>query len=459
MKPIVTTQAMRDLDVSSGIDESVLIRRAAWNVARIAQHMLGGTYGRRVCVIAGPGNNGNDGRVCAQLLAERGVKVDVVAPNVTEIYNVDLVVDAAYGTGFHGEYRSPECGGIPVLAVDIPSGVSGDTGERSIDAVQATRTVTFAAYKPGHFLGDGPAACGVTTLTDIGIDASDATMWHIEESDVRKSIPHRRRHAHKWNAAVTMVAGSATMMGAAELVARGAMRSGAGMVHAVTPGSEDGLHVGVTEVVELTSTYDNVVEVVLDDLTRTDTVVIGPGLGRGEVIEERVRKLVALVDVPIVVDGDGLYALRDIAQWESMLRARHAPTVLTPHQGEFARLGFRGNPLDNLRELARTTSATVLLKGPTTLIAGPDETIRFVTEGDARLATAGTGDVLAGVIGSFLSQGMEAPIAAASAAYVHGKAAQRGPCRGLIASDLPDLIAQELSEWDENELEETSCLM
>ncbi len=446
MQPIVTVAEMRDIDRRFSEGEDVLIARAGRAVSRAAKSMLGGCYGRRVVVVAGPGNNGADGRVAAELLERCGVKVVVVPPGEhKELPRCDLVIDAAYGTGLHGEYDAPDTHGVAVLAVDIPSGVNGDTGEATHGAVKADRTVTFGALKPGHFLGSGPELCGELELVDIGLDTSGVTTHLLEKSDVIKSLPRVERESHKWRTAVAVVAGSPGMMGAAQLVASGAQRAGAGMVRLGSPGV-DNRDMLVCEAVSVPIPSSEWCDAVLAMSNRASAFVIGPGIGREDSTVKQTRDVIAKIPVPIVVDADGLYAL-SIGGTE-FLKERDAPTILSPHDGEFARLSGHKpevQRIEDVRSLARQSNAIVLLKGSTTVVASPDGSVLVTATGGPRLATAGTGDVLSGIIGAFLAQDMEPLVAAGAAAFVHGESAKLGPARGLIASDLPSLVSQWLS--------------
>jgi NAD(P)H-hydrate epimerase len=241
MIPIVTPEEMAAVDAAAPEPVEVLIERAGAAVAAVALQMLGGGYGRRVVVVAGKGNNGADGRSAAVRLRRRGVRVDVIdaadAPSVLPA--ADLVIDAAYGTGFHGEYEAPDPAGAPVLAVDIPSGVLGLTGEAGGRPSPATRTVTFAALKPGLLLEPGRSLAGEVTVADIGLDTAGARAHLVELDDVTGWVPARAVDAHKWRAALLVVAGSAGMTGAAHLTASAAQRAGAGMVRLGSPGVAD----------------------------------------------------------------------------------------------------------------------------------------------------------------------------------------------------------------------------
>jgi NAD(P)H-hydrate epimerase len=440
MIPVVSTAEMAVVDSEAKEPVEVLIERAGAAVARRALAMLGGTYGRRAVVVAGKGNNGRDGMAAARRLARRGVRCHVVdaadAPAV--LPEVDLVIDAAYGTGFRGSYDAPDPGAALVLAVDIPSGVQGDTGEACAGAVRADATVTFAALKPGLLLGEGPARSGAVEVADIGLDVSRARAALVEESDARWRVPARHRDANKWTAAVYVLAGSPGMYGAALLAATAALRSGAGMVRLGVPGA-DPATVPPSEVVVRPLPAAGFGPAVLDELRRCKALVIGPGLGLDDRQASEIRRVVADADVPVVVDAD---ALTIMGERPSVKDRSHA-TVLTPHDGEFARLAGQRPGSDRLvdvRELAAASGATVLLKGATTVVADPVGDVLLSNTGGPRLATAGTGDVLSGIIGAFLALQLPSLDAAGLAAYVHGEAAELGPDRGLVAGDLLDLL-------------------
>ena len=445
MIAVVSPEEMREIDKASVEAEEVLVARAGAAVARVALAMLGGAYGRRVVVVTGKGNNGADGRVAAARLRRAGARVRIVeaAGPRGRLPVVDLVIDAAYGTGLRAgsAYEAPDPGGVPVLAVDIPSGVDGLTGEAGAGAVRADRTVTFAALKPGLLLSPGIGHAGATTVAGIGLDVGDASMALVEEADCSAWIPLRPRESHKWRSAVWVAAGSPGMVGAAQMAARAAMRAGAGTVRLGVPG----IHVEPTfaEVVGSPLPAEGWAQAVLGDLERTRALVVGPGLGRSAATSAEVRRLLSEAPVPAVVDADALWALGSLGDAAPVLGARRADTVLTPHEGEFRRLTGAVVPADRVaavRQVASATGATVLLKGSTTVVAGPDGRVLFCTAGDQRLATAGSGDVLAGVVGALLAQGLDGFRAAAAAAFVHGAAGHLGWRRGLVAGDLPDLL-------------------
>ena len=450
MIPVLTPEEMKAVDAAASEPVEALVERAGAAVARRALDLLGGSYGRRVTVVTGKGNNGADGRAAAARLRRRGVRVELLdaASDAREVPACDLVVDAAFGTGFHGEYRAPDPLGAPVLAVDIPSGLDGLTGEAADDAVWADATITFAALKPGLVLADGPERTGVVELADIGLDVSEARAHVVQGGDVVLWMPPRSRDAHKWQRAVWVVAGSPGMAGAASLCARAALRAGAGYARLGSPGV-DAAALPATEVTGLSLPAEGWADAVLADLGRFGALVVGPGLGRSAATVAAVQRVVAGAPVPVLVDGDGLFALGTADEAAALVRGREHPTVLTPHDGEFARLTGGPPAADRLgaaRAAAATTGATVLLKGSTTVVAEPGGRALLSLAGDRRLATAGTGDVLSGVVGALLADSLDGLRAAAAGAYVHGLAGRLGPRRGLVAGDLLELLPRALSD-------------
>ena len=453
MLPIVTPEEMRAIDAAAPETPDDLVARAGAAVARAAERLLGGTYGRTVNVVVGTGNNGADGRVAAERLRARGVKVRAleVADCPATLPPADLVIDAAFGTGFRGVWKAPDVGGAVVLAVDIPSGVDALTGEVAGDVLHAATTVTFGALKPGLLLPPGAGYTGELQLVDIGLGAAArarARAHLVQAGDVADWLPRRDTSAHKWRSAVRVVAGSRSMAGAAALVTAGALRTGAGMVHLSAPGA---LLNGIpTEVVQREVSAGGWGDELLDSLDRFHSLVIGPGLGRTEDVVTQIRSAVLAAPVPMVIDGDALFALAwNVQDAAALLRRRTTPTVLTPHDGEFALLtGAKpgADRFDAARRLADDSGCVVLLKGPTTAVAEPGGRVLVVTTGDARLATAGTGDVLAGIIGALLAAGVPAFHAAAAGAWLHGEAANRAPAIGMIASDIPDHLPELLAD-------------
>ena len=455
MRPVLTVAEMRDADERARrlVPESELIARAGFAVATAALEMLGGGYGRRVVVLAGKGNNGNDGRVAAAALARRGARVEVVDAAVAppRLSDCDLVIDAAYGTGFSGSYDAPQIPpGTAVLAVDIPSGVNGDTGEMPGRALAAARTLTFAALKRGLLMGEGPRVAGLVTVADIGVPTDGASAGLVEDADLA-GLPRRQPSAHKWASAVAVVAGSPGMEGAGFLCARGAGRAGAGMVRLAVPGADERSAARwPAEAVRLMLGPTGWADEVLGVLERCRALVIGPGLGREDATIEAVRRVVAGSPVPVVADADALFALGKADEAGAIVESSERPVVLTPHDGEYRRLVGDDPGADRVsaaRRLAEATGAVALVKGPLTAVASPDPArpVLLAAAGTPALATAGTGDVLSGIIGAFMARGADPLHAAAWGAHVHGAAARRGRRDGLLSVDLPDLVADWLS--------------
>ena len=315
MQPVLTVSEMKAVDARAleSTPVEVLVARAGQAVAVAALDLLGGAYGRRVVAIVGRGNNGADGRVAARELAARGARVRIVeAGTEAPIGPADLVIDAAYGTGFRGEYRSPPVDACtPVLAVDIPSGVDGDTGRASGTPVAATRTVTFVALKPGLVQGEGATLAGEVSVIDIGLPPGDSAIAAMEDGDTALLRP-RRRDGNKWSAAALVVAGSPGMTGAAALCARSAYRAGAGMVRLGVPGATLS-EAPASEAVSVRLPGEGWSDDALEVASRCSAVVVGPGLGRHPGTAGEVQRLVSESPVPVLVDADGLFALGSLA--------------------------------------------------------------------------------------------------------------------------------------------------
>ena len=439
MIPIVTPEEMGAVDAAAPEPVEELIDRAARVVARTAIEMLGGVYGRRVVVIAGPGNNGADGRVAATHLRRRGVRVRVIdtLEAVEAVASCDLVIDAAFGTGLRRPYDPPAVDATtPVLAVDIPSGVDGLTGELLGTPLRADRTVTFAALKPGLVFEPGRSMCGAVTVADIGLDLGDATVHAVTDADIAALLPSRPPDDHKWRTGLRIVGGGPGMTGAAILAARAAQRVGAGIVQLAMPGAA-GSEGPLEAVGQPLPGHAWAADAVKDLDERIRAVLVGPGLGRND--PASVAAMLA-VETALVLDGDAL-----IDEIVPLLASRPAPTVLTPHDGEWARLGGGGggDRIGDTRAFATEHSVIVIRKGPTTVVAAPDGRVRVVTSGTAALASAGTGDVLAGMTVGLLARGVDPFDAATTAAHVHGRAGRElgdGLLAGEVADALPGVI-------------------
>ena len=454
MIPILNVEETRELDRQAANDGkmSVLIERSGYGVYKGALDLLGGTYAKRVVAICGKGNNGNDARVAADLLARRGAKVVATDANaqIQIPPGTDLVIDGAFGTGFRGEYQSPT---VPqfsqVLAVDIPSGVNGDTGVACVGATRADMTVCLGTLKPGLVFGDGPNKAGKVVVHDIGLRPGKFDKWLVEYNDCVKILPHRGRADHKWSYPVGILGASEGMEGASHLCALAALRSGAGMVRVVV--TDNGpLRYPISEAVFDRFPIQGFVDEFVRATRRWKVAIVGPGLGLdhsgdlGGFKAQLVRAILKEVTIPVILDADALKVFGSPFELGELTRQNPVQNVvITPHEGEFQALVGRKPDSDRISEvvsLAKTTGATVLLKGPSTVVASPDGRAAVVTSGTSNLATAGTGDVLAGLIGALIAQGMSCFEATFCGAYIHGDSA-RGSSQGrLIASDLPHLI-------------------
>lgn len=444
MQPVITPQEMAAIDAAAPESLKELIDRAGRAVSSQVLEMLGGQKNcrnKKVVVIAGKGNNGADGKRAAELLLKLKVNVVVVSPEDvgTNLKDADLIVDAAYGTGLSRPYEAASIReGIQVLAVDIPSGVDGLTGEIRGSALKADRTITFGASKPGHFLFPGSDFVGELLVDDIGLDVTSSNIWLLDKEAVAKHLPKRPTNAHKWNSACWIIGGSKGMTGSVSLAGIGAYRAGAGYVRISIPGF-DSSSIQPIEAVGHSLPATDWGKDVLKESARFKALIVGPGLCDLKEIED-LEKVFGESDKPLVIDGDGLNHLAALGP--DALKGQ--TSVLTPHDAEFERLNgeaVKANRIESARELAAKYKSVVLLKGAVTLIADPvSQKVLISNVGDARLATAGTGDVLAGVIGALLSQGVEPFMAAAMGAFIHGTAASLGSPHGFMASDLGALI-------------------
>jgi ADP-dependent NAD(P)H-hydrate dehydratase / NAD(P)H-hydrate epimerase len=444
-EPLYTAAEMRAAEERyPGYPDTVpeLMERAGTAVAREA--MLAYPAGRRFACVCGRGSNGGDGRVAARVLREEGLE----AEETNDVDGYDVVVDALFGTGFTGEPR-PEAAELierinaaeaPVVSVDLPSGVDASTGEVAGAAVNADLTVTFHAPKVGLVVAPGRGHAGRLTVADIGLEAVP-TEHRRATAELLRAVPRRREGDTKYTAgAVLIVGGQPGMTGAAALAARSAFRADAGYVALAVP--EESLPVVETLVLEAVKTGwrdDGALDVIAGLAERADALAIGPGLGRGDGRQALVRGLLERLDLPAVVDADALFELEPFE--------RDGATVLTPHAGELARLlgtdsGWVGaHRLTAAQKAAERFDAVVLLKGPDTIVASPERGVVVSDWGPPSLATAGTGDVLTGIVAAFLAKGLEPAVAAAAAAVAHGRAAELVPHRaGLVASDLLDAI-------------------
>ncbi len=471
------------LAVERGTPSLTLMQNAGRGVAREARNLLGA--GRRVVVLCGPGNNGGDGFVAARYLAEGGAEVHVallgecaglngdaavmaqrwggdVAPLAPAAINgADVVVDAMFGAGLTRPLsgiaaevvQALNASTVPVLAVDVPSGLDGSTGQALGPVVEATRTVTFFRRKPGHLLMPGRALCGPVVVDDIGIPDGvladiGVQAWANAPALWCTAFPWPRLDGHKYRRGhALVVSGPAAHTGAARLGARGALRVGAGLVTVASP--PDAIPVNAAQLTAIMLTaFDGAAGLgrILED-KRKNAVLLGPALGVGPPTRQLVGTALAS-GAATVLDADALTSFADApdALFAAVASDAARPVVMTPHDGEFARLfpgSAAGCKLARARDAARRSGAIVVLKGPDTVVAAPDGRAAINDNAPPWLATAGAGDVLGGFVAGLLAQGMLAFAAACAAVWLHGAAAAAfGP--GLIAEDLPETLPKVL---------------
>jgi len=395
---------------------------------------------RRIAAVCGGGANGGDGRIAARILRESGR--DVVETD--DPSNVDLVLDALFGTGFHGAPR-PEAAaaierinacGAPVVAVDVPSGVDASTGETAGAAVDADLTVTFHARKVGLVVAPGRFHAGRVVVADIGLEAAPTAVVRGTPALLDR-VPRRGARDTKFSSGSLLVVGGAPgTTSAAALTATAAMRADAGYVTLAVPAAALPVAEALAlEPVKRGFEWANAADSLESDVARSSALAVGPGLGRSDEARALVRTLLGTSSLPVVVDADGLFGLEPAP--------RDAPTILTPHAGELARLlevesaWVAAHRLEAAARAAERFGAVVLLKGADTIVCAPDGRTVVCDTGPSSLATAGTGDVLTGIVGAFLAKGLDAVDAAAAAAVAHGLAARAVPHQvGLVASDV-----------------------
>ncbi|WP_328300331.1 NAD(P)H-hydrate dehydratase [Streptomyces sp. NBC_00435] len=450
----VETVRAAERELMARLPEGTLMLRAAAGLAAVCVRLLPRVYGARVVLLVGPGDNGGDALYAGARLARRGAGVTAVPADPARVHagglaallaaggrlepavprRADLVVDGLVGIGGRGGLRPAAAAlveripaGATVVAADLPSGVDADTGEVAGAAVTADVTVTFGAYKPGLLIDPGASRTGAHRLVDIGLELPSPEVEALQHADVAGLLPEPTAASDKYRRGVVgIVAGSARYPGAAVLAVAGALRGGAGAVRYTGPAA-------VAQAV--LARYPET----LIGPGRVQAWVVGPGLGdeRGPEVREALAQ-----PVPVLVDADGLRGLDPVA-----LRARTAPTLLTPHAGEAAALlgvpreAVEAGRLAAVRELAERYGATALLKGATTLVACGASPVRVNPTGTPWLATAGSGDVLSGLAGSLLAGGLPARDAGSVAAYLHGLAARLagGPLLAhQVAEALPE---------------------
>lgn len=481
--------------IAAGTPGIVLMEKAGRAVADAVTRRI--RPGQSVLVLCGPGNNGGDGFVAARILAERGCRVTlalageraalkedaalaadswtgpIAAIDDTDPARHDLAVDALFGAGLRrpisGELAAlverVNAAGCPVVAVDVPSGVHGDTGLTDGPAIRADETVTFFRLKPAHLLQPGRGLCGVTTLADIGIrpEIAFAPDWSLPSAFRnapalwRAHLPRHAAGVHKYaRGAVAVSAGGLSGVGAPRLGAHAALRIGAGLVTIICRPEALAVHAarGPDALMQIAAADVSAFEAALV-ARKVDALLIGPALG----LDDEARSWVAAAlrgAAPCVFDADALSHIgAQRPDFTDLLRQRAGAVVLTPHEGEFKRLfgdapGFepgRGK-LERARQAARQTGAVVVLKGPDTVIAAPDGRAVINDTGSPALATAGSGDVLGGIVAGLLAQKMPAFEAACAAVWLHGRAGETLGM-GLVADDLPTALPRLLARLDD----------
>jgi hydroxyethylthiazole kinase-like uncharacterized protein yjeF len=442
-EPLYTAAEMKAAE--AGRDVEQLMERAGSEVARLILEDYDNA--EAITVVCGPGNNGGDGRIAARVLAAAGRSVRVVdakpEDEEKDLGEPDLVVDALFGTGFSGEPRAGAARlidqinelDVEVVAVDIASGVDASTGEVAGSVVDAWHTIALHGEKVGSYVAPGAFFGGHTDVVDIGLDERPTEHARVT-SEIVAQVPRRQAGDTKYTAgSVLVIGGSPGMTGAVCLTAEAAFRADAGYVVVASP--PESLPVIETRLLEAVK---RPLDQVWEAVERAGAIAIGPGLGRTS--GELVRRLLTETDLPAVVDADALFELEPVD--------RAAPTVLTPHSGELARLlgedasWVDAHRLEALRRAVERFRCVVVLKGEGTLVGAPGEG-PLVAGGVSALATAGTGDVLTGVIGAFLSKGMDGRLAAAAAVRLHTDAVfESGRWSGLVASDLLDALPRVL---------------
>ncbi len=465
MKKIAYVTDVRFLDdeIAKRGGLEMTIDNVGFAISKIALTMLGGSYGKRVLIDVGPGSNGADARATALQLERRGVKVvlkELKDRSSSDVDGVDLYVDGVLGVGVNRDYLPrllPD--DLPVLAIDVPSGLDADRGIVHGGCQRADVTATIGALKPGLMQNQGPEFSGEIELVLSDIYKNTLATSLIEDSDVLEYLPASSLADHKWCHSVFTLAGSESMMGAAELSTLASYRIASGIVHLYYPLAtpvKQGVDLALSPEIVRVGLESLWAEPVIDAAKRFRAIVIGPGLGRSLQISNLVRRLLAHSNVPAVVDADGIFALGEPARLERLARGRSAPIVITPHEGEFnsffepigLAVQAKEDRIDVARRAALASASIVLLKGSPTVVATPSGVVYVVTSGSSRLAVAGTGDVLSGVIGGLFARGVEPALAAALGAHIHGRASSYLGGYSIRASELIDACSSWLSTLD-----------
>ncbi len=497
---VAMAKKMHEIDDAAinqfGLPELSLMESAGRKVAEVAREIFGGVDKKSICALAGSGNNGGDALTAARYLANWGAKIKIFLignkAHRTDSLNVQIkilremgieilqlendrnwerlqvalrfcdgIIDGILGTGFFGEMRpdalkmirQANSAGKPIVAIDIPSGVAADTGVVAGEAIQAACTVTLGLPKIGHYLYPGANFVGRLIIDDIGIPAKllseDIHQTLLDDELAATLLPVRAREVHKGSCGkILVIAGSRGMTGAASMASISALRVGAGIVTLAVPESLNDLYeVKLTEI--MTAPLDEVkfgiiggdtaAETILELAEKFDAVLIGPGMGRAPETLELVRKIVAEIDKPLILDADAIFAFKGAA--EGLKNCKQVP-ILTPHLGELAALlnttvdELKTSPVMNVRNAAQELRAVIVAKSECTVIAYPNGEIFISALGNSGMATAGSGDVLAGAIAGLMKLTPFAPLAGV---YLHGTAgnfAAADKSEGLIATDI-----------------------
>jgi NAD(P)H-hydrate epimerase len=455
LEPLLTAEETRRAEEAHQGSLDELMERAGTAVAELVLRRFPGA----VTVVCGRGLNGGDGKVCARVLREAGRDVQVV-DGVGDLGTPDVVVDALLGIGLKDAPREDaarmielvNASGRPVIAIDVPSGVNASTGEVPGVAVRATATVTFGGAKVGLAVAPGRYHAGHVHIAPIGLRPREHEHALVPASALLE-VPHKEAASTKYSAgSVLVVGGSRGLTGAPMLAALAAFRADAGYVAVAAPESTlPVLEMRLLEAVKRPLQEDSSgrllprsADAIVEAAERADAVAIGPGLGRSDGTIELVRILLERLELPVVLDADALWGLQPFA--------RAAPTILTPHSGELARLlgtsaaEIDAHRLDWVRRAASRFGSVVVLKGADTLVASPREGVLVASYGTPALATAGSGDVLTGITAAFLAKGMEPRLAAATAAVAHGVAGELLEVQpGTVASDLLPALQRALA--------------
>jgi ADP-dependent NAD(P)H-hydrate dehydratase / NAD(P)H-hydrate epimerase len=430
LEPLYTAEEMKAAE--AGHDVDTMMQRAGAAVAEELMRRF--PDAQRIALHAGSGANGGDGRIAAEILQAQGREVVDERP--------DVVIDALLGTGLKGAPRDEtsalieqiNAAGVPVVAVDIPSGVNASTGEVAGAAVQADVTVTMHGPKVGLAIAPGRFQAGEVVVADIGLEPAE-TEHRLVTAEILTEVPRRSRRDNKYTAGhVLVVGGSRGVTGAPALAARAAFRADVGYVTIAAPAE----CLPVLETLALEA-VKRPLEAVFEAAVKAKALAVGPGLGREPAAKALVQRLLTEVELPAVVDADALFELEP-GGWP-------APRVLTPHEGELGRLLGResreiaAHRLESVQEAAEKFKAVVVLKGEESLVAAPGHGVLVCALGLPSLATAGTGDVLTGVTAAFLAKGMEPQRAAAAACAAQQLASHHAGRRyGLVASDVVEAL-------------------